>query len=126
MRTATTVLHETTLRSETTEVVLGHSRRFCIIGERINPTGRKIFQEQLRNGDMYAIERDVIAQVDGGADVLDVNMGVPLTDGRRALALPCDEGEYAAYWAVDAADKPICLVVDFDAFTQKDWKARAI
>jgi hypothetical protein len=50
---------------------------------------------------------------------------VPLTDGRRALALPCDEGEYAAYWAVDAADKPICLVVDFDAFTQKDWKARA-
>jgi hypothetical protein len=49
---------------------------------------------------------------------------VPLTDGRRALALPCDEGEYAAYWAVDAADKPICLVVDFDAFTQKDWKAR--
>jgi hypothetical protein len=50
---------------------------------------------------------------------------VPLTDGRRALALPCDEGEYAAYWALDAADKPICLVVDFDAFTQKDWKARA-
>jgi len=49
----------------------------------------------------------------------------PLTDGRRALALPCDTGEYAAYWAVDAADKPICLVVDFDAFTQKEWKARA-
>ena len=49
---------------------------------------------------------------------------VPLTDGRRALALPCGEGEYAAYWAVDAADKPICLVVDFDVFTQKDWKSK--
>ena len=49
---------------------------------------------------------------------------VPLTDGRRALALPCGNGEFAAYWAVDAADKPICLVVDFDVFTQKDWKAR--
>ena len=49
---------------------------------------------------------------------------IPLTDGRRALALPCGEGEFAAYWAVDAADKPICLVIDFDAFTQKEWKAR--
>lgn len=49
---------------------------------------------------------------------------VPLTDGRKALALPCGEGEYAAYWAVDATDKPICLVLDFDVFTQKEWKAR--
>jgi hypothetical protein len=49
---------------------------------------------------------------------------VPLTDGRRALALPCGNGEFAAYWAVDAADKPICIVVDFDVFSQKEWKAR--
>lgn len=49
---------------------------------------------------------------------------VPLTDGRRALALPCGEGEFAAYWAIDAADKPICLVVDFDVFTQKEWKTK--
>jgi hypothetical protein len=49
---------------------------------------------------------------------------VPFVDGRRALALPCASGEYAAYWAIDAADKPICLVIDFDVFTQKDWKAR--
>jgi hypothetical protein len=49
---------------------------------------------------------------------------VPLVDGRRALALPCGNGEYAAYWAIDAADKPICLVLDFDVFTLKDWKAR--
>jgi hypothetical protein len=49
---------------------------------------------------------------------------VPLVDGRRALALPCGNGEYAAYWAIDAADKPICLVLDFDVFTLKEWKAR--
>ena len=47
---------ETRLRSATKEVVLGHEHRFCIIGERINPTGRRIFQEQLRAGDLSAIE----------------------------------------------------------------------
>jgi len=49
---------------------------------------------------------------------------IPLTDGRRALALPCGNGEYAAYWGIDATDKPVCLVVDFDVFTQKEWKAK--
>ncbi len=47
---------------------------------------------------------------------------VPLTDGRRALALPCGKGAYVAYWAIDATDKPVCLVLDFDVFTQKEWK----
>jgi hypothetical protein len=47
-----------------------------------------------------------------------------LTDGRRVLALSCGNGEYAAYWAIDATDKPICLVIDFDKFTLKEWKAR--
>jgi hypothetical protein len=47
-----------------------------------------------------------------------------LTDGRHVLALPCGDGEYTAYWAVDANDKPVCLVVDFDVFTQKEWKAK--
>ena len=49
---------------------------------------------------------------------------VPLTDGRRALALPCGNGSFAIYWAIDAADKPICVVIDFDAFTPKAWKAK--
>jgi 5-methyltetrahydrofolate--homocysteine methyltransferase len=84
MTTATT--HETVLRSATKEVVLGHDRPFCLIGERINPTGRKLFQEQLRQGDLSAIERDVAAQVAGGANVLDVNMGVPLTDEADLLS----------------------------------------
>jgi len=50
---------------------------------------------------------------------------VPLTDGRRALALPCGNGAFAAYWALDADDKPICVVIDFDAFTSKAWRAKA-
>ncbi len=95
-------LHETILRSATKEVVLGHERRFCLIGERINPTGRRIFQEQLRAGDMSAIEKDVRAQVEGGADVLDVNMGVPLTDEPELLAK-------AITLVQSLTDLPICI-----------------
>jgi 5-methyltetrahydrofolate--homocysteine methyltransferase len=70
----------TTLRSAKREVVIGEDQPFCIIGERINPTGRKIFQEQLRAGDLSRIHLDVTQQLAGGAMVLDVNMGVPLAD----------------------------------------------
>jgi hypothetical protein len=49
---------------------------------------------------------------------------VPLTDGRRAIALPCNRGEFTAYWAVDASDRPICAVIDLDAFPHKAWKAK--
>jgi hypothetical protein len=49
---------------------------------------------------------------------------VPLTDGRRALAVPCGNGAFAAYWALDADDRPICAVIDFNAFTQKAWRAK--
>jgi 5-methyltetrahydrofolate--homocysteine methyltransferase len=93
---------ETTLRGTGAEVVLGHDRRFCLIGERINPTGRRIFQEQLRAGDLSAIERDVIAQVEGGADVLDVNMGVPMTDEPELLAT-------AIRMVQGLTDKPVCI-----------------
>ncbi len=93
---------ETRLRSATKEVVIGHGHRFCIIGERINPTGRRIFQEQLRAGDFSAIERDVKAQVEGGADVLDVNMGVPLTDEPDLLAK-------AIQLVQSHTDLPICI-----------------
>src|SRR5687767_8183598 len=92
----------TVLRSASREVVIGHDQRFCLIGERINPTGRRIFQEQLRAGDMSAIERDVRAQVEGGADVLDVNMGVPLTDEADLLAR-------AVRMIQGLTDLPICI-----------------
>ncbi|MPZ95209.1 MAG: methyltetrahydrofolate cobalamin methyltransferase [Propionibacteriales bacterium] len=97
-----TALQETTLRSATREVVIGHDRPFCLIGERINPTGRRIFQDQLRAGDLSAIERDVAAQVAGGADVLDVNMGVPLTDEADLLAR-------AITLVQSLTDLPICI-----------------
>ena len=93
---------ETVLRSASKEVVIGHGRRFCLIGERINPTGRRIFQEQLRAGDFSAIERDVKAQVEGGADVLDINMGVPLTDEPELLAK-------AIQLVQSLTDLPICI-----------------
>ena len=92
----------TVLRSAYKEVVLGSDKPFCVIGERINPTGRRIFQEQLRAGDLSAIEKDVAAQVAGGADVLDVNMGVPLTDEAELLVK-------AIQLVQSITDLPICI-----------------
>ena len=90
------------LRSATKEVAIGHDVPFVIIGERINPTGRKKFQEQLRAGDLSQIELDVQQQVDGGADVLDVNMGVPLTDEPDLLSR-------AIKLVQSKTDLPICI-----------------
>ena len=70
----------TVLRSASKELVIGSDQPFCIIGERINPTGRKAFQEQMKEGDLSRLEIDVAQQVAGGAMVLDVNMGAPLAD----------------------------------------------
>jgi len=92
----------TVLTSPGKTVTIGHDQPFCIIGERINPTGRKKFQEQLRAGDLSAIEKDVVAQVAGGADVLDVNMGVPLTDEPALLAK-------AITMVQSLTDLPICI-----------------
>jgi 5-methyltetrahydrofolate--homocysteine methyltransferase len=90
------------LRSATKEVIIGHDVPFVIIGERINPTGRKKFQEQLRAGDLSQIEIDVQQQVEGGADVLDVNMGVPLTDEPDLLSR-------AIKLVQSKTDLPICI-----------------
>ena len=76
----------TVLRSATREVVIGGDQPFCLIGERLNPTGRKIFAEQLRRGDLSRIAVDVEQQVAAGATMLDVNMGVPLADEAELLA----------------------------------------
>jgi 5-methyltetrahydrofolate--homocysteine methyltransferase len=70
----------TTLSSATRTVTIGHDQPFMIIGERINPTGRKLFQAQLRNDDLSRVSIDVEQQVAGGAMMLDVNMGAPLAD----------------------------------------------
>jgi 5-methyltetrahydrofolate--homocysteine methyltransferase len=70
---------ETVLQSSSKTVVIGPDRPFCVIGERINPTGRKKFQAELQKGDLSRIEVDV-AQQSPLADMLDVNVGDPLAD----------------------------------------------
>jgi 5-methyltetrahydrofolate--homocysteine methyltransferase len=76
----------TILSSASKQVVIGPGEPFCIIGERINPTGRKAFQDELRRGDLSRVETDVAQQVAGGAMVLDVNMGAPLADEAELMA----------------------------------------
>src|SRR5665811_2063337 len=77
---------ETIISSATREVVLGFDRPFVIIGERINPTGRKLLAEEMKAGDFSRVERDVIAQVEAGAHMLDVNAGIPLADEPAIMA----------------------------------------
>jgi len=77
---------ETVISSATRDVVIGFERPFVMIGERINPTGRKLLAEEMRNGDFSRVEADAIAQVEAGAHMLDVNAGIPLADEPALLA----------------------------------------
>jgi 5-methyltetrahydrofolate--homocysteine methyltransferase len=77
---------DTVLSSATKQAVIGPGQPFCVIGERINPTGRKAFQQELRAGDLSRVETDVAQQVAGGAMVLDVNMGAPLADEAELMS----------------------------------------
>jgi 5-methyltetrahydrofolate--homocysteine methyltransferase len=88
--------------SGTREVVIGPDQPFCLIGERINPTGRKAFAEQLRAGDLSRIAIDVEQQVAGGATMLDVNMGVPLGDEAELL-------RRAITMIQELTDLPLCI-----------------
>ena len=92
----------TVLSSATKTVTIGDDVPFVIIGERLNPTGRKLFQEKLRADDLSTINIDVADQVAGGCDMLDVNMGVPLTDEPALLAK-------AIKLVQSLTDLPICI-----------------
>ena len=76
----------TLISSATREVVIGFDRPFVMIGERINPTGRKLLAEEMVNGDFSRVEADALAQVAAGAQMLDVNAGIPLADEPALLA----------------------------------------
>jgi 5-methyltetrahydrofolate--homocysteine methyltransferase len=76
----------TTLSSATKEVKIGFSQPFVMIGERINPTGRQILAEEMKVADYSRVEADAIAQVVAGAQMLDVNAGIPLADEPAILA----------------------------------------
>jgi 5-methyltetrahydrofolate--homocysteine methyltransferase len=74
------------ISSATREVVIGFDQPFVLIGERINPTGRKILTAELLAGDYSRVEKDALAQVEAGAHMLDINAGIPLADEPAILA----------------------------------------
>ena len=77
---------ETILSSAEQSVTIGPDRPVCIIGERINPTGRQTLAAEMAAGDLERVGSDALAQVDAGATVLDVNAGIPLVDEPALLA----------------------------------------
>jgi 5-methyltetrahydrofolate--homocysteine methyltransferase len=93
---------DTVLRSRSKTITIGSGQPFCIIGERINPTGRKTFAEELRNGDLSTVTADALAQTEAGADMLDINAGIPLVDEPELLKAMLRAAQ-------DAVDAPICI-----------------
>ena len=77
---------DTVISSHTREVVIGFERPFVMIGERINPTGRKILAAEMAAGNFSRVESDALAQIAAGAHMLDVNAGIPLADEPAILA----------------------------------------
>jgi 5-methyltetrahydrofolate--homocysteine methyltransferase len=93
---------DTVLRSRSSSVTIGADQPFCVIGERINPTGRKQFAQELRDGDLSTVTVDAVAQVRAGADMVDVNAGIPLVDEPELLMSMLRTVQ-------DAVDVPICI-----------------
>ncbi|HXC78436.1 MAG TPA: dihydropteroate synthase [Candidatus Acidoferrum sp.] len=93
---------ETILTSRGREVVVSIDRPFVIIGERINPTGRKVLAAEMKEGRMDRVRSDAIAQVKAGAHMLDINAGIPQLDEAALLVA-------AIKAAVEVTDVPICI-----------------
>lgn len=77
---------ETIISSKSKTVIIGSERPFTIIGERINPTGRKLLAREMAAGNYDRVVKDALAQVEAGAHMLDVNAGIPLADEPAILA----------------------------------------
>ena len=93
---------DTILRSRSRQVVISVDRPFVIIGDRINPSGRRVLAAEMRAGRMDHVRADAIAQVEAGAQVLDVNAGIPDADEPALIV--------AAISAVTkVCDVPICI-----------------
>ncbi len=71
---------DTVISSATKEVVIGFDRPFVMIGEKINPTGRKLLAAEMKENDFSRVSKDALEQVAAGAHMLDVNAGIPLAD----------------------------------------------
>jgi 5-methyltetrahydrofolate--homocysteine methyltransferase len=76
----------TVISSASKEVVIGFDQPFVMIGERINPTGRKLLAAEMKEGNYERVIADALAQVAAGAQMLDINAGIPLADEPAILA----------------------------------------
>ena len=93
---------DTVLQSRSRTVTIAIDKPFCVIGERINPTGRKAFAQELRDGNLDRVIEDADAQIAMGADMLDVNAGIPLVDEAELLA-------QMIRLLQDHTDMPLCI-----------------
>jgi 5-methyltetrahydrofolate--homocysteine methyltransferase len=93
---------ETRVTSATREVIIGGGRPTVLIGERINPTGKKRLAEALRAGDLSVAREEAVAQVAAGADILDINVGATGVDELVMLPL-------AVQAVAEVVDVPLCL-----------------
>ncbi|MBM4463140.1 MAG: pterin-binding protein [Chloroflexi bacterium] len=93
---------ETRVSSVTQEVLISHGRPTVLIGERLNPTGKKKLTATLQEGDLGFLQKEALSQVQAGADILDINVGVPGLD--EVALLP-----QAIQTVINAVDVPLCL-----------------
>jgi len=93
---------ETKVSSPSKEVIIGDNRPTVLIGERINPTGKKKLAEALKADDLEIVRREALAQTQAGADIIDVNVGVFGID--EATLLP-----KAVQAVMETVDTPLCL-----------------
>lgn len=93
---------QTTISSKTKTVIIGPGQPFTIIGERINPTGRKMLAAEMAVGNYERVERDALAQVEAGAQILDVNAGIPMIDEPAVL-------EEVVRLVQSITDVPLCI-----------------
>ncbi len=97
---------KTILRSAKKEVTIWRDDGIVIIGERINPTGRKVLQAELKEGKFDRVRKDAVAQIAAGATVLDVNSGVPRVDEPALLVQMIQVVREATDDAVLCIDSP--------------------
>ena len=115
---------DTMVSSAAKEVVIGFERPFCIIGERINPTGRKRLAAQMAAGDYSQVEADALAQVAAGAHMLDVNAGIPLTDEPRILAETAGQSLVDVPLSIDSSIVA-ALKAGLAAYRASRWSTRS-
>ncbi len=96
---------ETKVSTANKEIIIGDGRPTVLIGERINPTGKKKLADALRAGDMEIVKKEALAQVQAGADILDVNVGTSGVD--QVSLLPC-----AVQTVMSTVDVPLCIDSD--------------